>query len=150
MALLPPFQEIAMPRELTTQLIALKAKINQELHDVTERNDRVREQHSWIVEGKSPTSLALTPDECELRDAFRRDEVRRLALEERLKRAHLFGLHHAKGPMPTLCLTCFVDRGESSNMVEQSVRHWTGDRFFKCENKKCAAELHVTTIVDHP
>ncbi len=127
-----------MPRELVAELIKRKKAIHQATHDL---------EMAWLdVEEKL---LWCTPEqESGFDSQLREIKAKQLASKAQLDRAYFFSHRYSHDAVPTLCASCFVERGESNLMTEDPARHRNGEMHFRCGT--CGAELRVAEITDSP
>lgn len=122
-----------MPRESIEELIARNAALNAEQFEIDEKLSALPPEQLWVVSHDMTNDpIELTPQQEKVKASFLALNSRKFAIQAQLKRAHLFGLHHTKGVLPTLCLDCFVDHNKDSLMIEVESNQGNGIRKFEC------------------
>lgn len=66
---------------------------------------------------------------------------KKLAVDSKIKRTHIFGQRYADRPAPSLCIKCFIDQDKESQMVE--VESDRGKDIQKFECPICKYFLHI-------
>ena len=123
-----------MSRELIVQLIKKKRSLYQAQHDlVIEELDAEEELATCAEEDDARL-------EVKLRDA----NAKKLSIEAKIKRSHLFGQRYSHSFVPSLCIVCFVDHNKESFMVEVNSDRGNGIRQFECPI--CKHVLRVNPI----
>ena len=97
-----------MSRELVVQLIKRKKALYQEQHTLALDAISVEEELAYCALG----------NEASLEAKLREADARKIAVEAKIKRAHLFGQRYSHSLVPSLCITCFVDHNKDSLMIE--------------------------------
>lgn len=123
-----------MSRESFEELMARKKALYQKHHELL------------IAEIDAELEHAYSPAEKELAAQEKLQEVQAQKLESQLQlnRAQLFGLRFAKAPLPSVCMSCFINHGSHFSMVEIESMSGNGFRLFKCA--ECGAQLQVAPV----
>lgn len=123
-----------MSRESIVQLIKLKKELYQKQHDAGLRKVALEEKLAFAsIEEQADAEATLAVADAE-----------ESAVQLEIKRAHQFGLRFAKSPFPSICMPCFVGRGESTTTSEVESKFGNGFRQFKCP--VCSAQLSVAPV----
>lgn len=123
-----------MCREELVELIERKRSLYKDQYENGTKRTSLEEEMLFKSEGEQKDVKALLKEHG--------DEE--LLLAEKITRSHKFGQKHTKGETPTLCPECYIDRDNSSTLIEASSEKGGGFRKFKCES--CAYELTIEAI----
>jgi hypothetical protein len=125
---------MVMSRELVVQLIKKKKALYQE-------------QHAFALEelaAEEVLAYCALESEAELEVKLREVNAKKLAVESKIKRSHLFGQRYSHSFIPSLCIVCFVDHNVDSLMVEVESDRGNGIRQFECPT--CKHVLRVNPL----
>lgn len=120
-----------MCRDMRVKLISRKQTLYRVIEDLTGKTVKIEQECSYCA---PELEIVLT-------EKLARAKEEECAEKEKVKRAHIFGRRHTKDPVPSLCMDCFIDRGQSTQMKEIESTNANGIRGFKCE--ECSFELRV-------
>ena len=123
-----------MSRELVVQLIQKKKALYQEQHALALQELAVEEELAYCA----------LEDQAALEEKLREANAKKIAVESKIKRSHLFGQRYSHSLVPSLCIACFVDHNQGSAMVEVESDRGNGIRQFECP--VCKHVLRVTPL----
>ena len=123
-----------MSRELIVQLIKKKRDLYQEQHDLVIEELDVEKELATCAE----------EDDARLEVKLREANAKKLSVEAKIKRLHLFEVRYSHSFIPSLCIVCFVDHNNESFMVEVKSDRGNGIRQFECPT--CKHVLRVNPI----
>ena len=123
-----------MSRELVVQLIKKKKALYQEQHALAIEELAIEEELAYCA----------LEDEAPLEVKLREANTKKLTVESKIKRSHLFGQRYSHSFVPSLCIACFVDHNKDFSMVEVESDRGNGIRQFECPT--CKHVLRVNPL----